>query len=122
MLMERIRYAFLTSSDEVVFLKLDIHERAETVDVAKRGVSSNVVQVTTFKEPWLCYSTPIAYTAELDEEQGTVPLRLALLYLLQTSTLSEWQLPQDVGPALNYAGRTRAGEKWRPAPPQFMLG
>lgn len=119
--MDNIRYAFLISSDEIMFLKFDIVQRVENVNHARRGETPDFEQVDTIKEPWLYFSDPIKYTDELDETKGTVPVRLALLYLLHTSTMSDWRLPTDMGSALNYAAKTKAGEKYVPEPLNPLL-
>ena len=96
-MMDNIRYAFLTSSDEIIFLKFEIAERVKYVNKAPRTATPDIDQVDVLKEPWLSYSDPIKFTDILDEAKGTVPVRLALLYLLHTSITSDWHLPDDMG-------------------------
>ena len=134
--MDNIRFAFLTSSDETIFLRFEITERpqgahrprfdeddedddeeeqeeeAEEEQFQDEEKGSDMTSVETLKEARLYYSDPIKHSDILDEAKGTVPLRLALLYLLYTSSTSKWQLPADIGSAINYKAKTRAGEKW----------
>ncbi|CAO2657904.1 Nn.00g071640.m01.CDS01 [Neocucurbitaria sp. VM-36] len=121
MMMDNIRYAFLTSSDEIIFLKFDIVERVKYVNTAPRNATPDIDQVDVLKEPWLSYSDPIKFTDILDEAKGTVPVRLALLYLLHTSITSDWHLPDDMGSSRKYAAKTKAGEKYRQPPPDMSL-
>lgn len=121
MLMDRIRYAFLVSVDEIIFLRCDVVQKVETVNVAPRGRAPDLDQAEVLMEPWLYYSDPIKFTDTLDETKGTVPVRLALLYLMHTSTGSDWKMPNELGSCLKYMAKTKAGEKWKPKPFDFML-
>lgn len=89
MILDGIRYAFLTSSDEVIFLKLDIAQRIKNVNIASPGENPELEQVDVLKEAWLSYSDPIKHTDVLDEAKGTVSVRLALLYLLYVGLASD---------------------------------
>lgn len=97
MVMGNIRYAFLTSSDEVIFLKFDVTERVKYVNMADPGGQPEFDPVDLYKEPWIGFSRPIKFTDVLDEAKGTVPVRLAMVYLLQTSLTSTWRIVDDLG-------------------------
>ncbi|KAJ4366344.1 hypothetical protein N0V83_007980 [Neocucurbitaria cava] len=73
MMMGNIRYAFLTSSDEVIFLKFDVTERVKYVNMSTHGEQPVFDPVDLFKEPWIGFSRPIKFTDVLDEAKGTVP-------------------------------------------------
>lgn len=114
--MAKIRYGFLVSSDEIIFLRCEPIQKMETVNVAPRGQKPELKQIHTFVEPWIDYSDPIKFTDVLDLDRGTVPVKLAMLYFLYLSTCTEWKMPNKLGSSLKYFARTNAGEKWRPAP------
>ncbi|KAF1851549.1 uncharacterized protein K460DRAFT_36977 [Cucurbitaria berberidis CBS 394.84] len=99
MLMDNIRYAFLTCSDEVIFIKFDIVERVKYVNRARGNEAADVDQVDVLTEPWLYYSDPIKFTDVLNEAEGKVPVRLALLSLLHIASTTEWHLPANIGSA-----------------------
>ncbi len=117
--MDSIRYAFLTSSDEVMFLKFEIDERVQEGDSSPIDDQPNTHLSGTIKEARLYYSDPIKHTDVLDETKHTIPVRLALLYLLYISIRKDWQLPNNIGSALNYAKITKAGQRWVPRPPRL---
>lgn len=119
--MDHVTYAFVTTSDEIMFLRIEVVTKVENINVADKDERPDVEQVDVLKEPWLYYSSPIKHTDVLNEAEGTIPVRLALLYLLHKSTTSDWQLEEDIGPCLNYAEKVKAGEKWKPKPFDFML-
>ncbi|KAF2820669.1 hypothetical protein CC86DRAFT_360526 [Ophiobolus disseminans] len=106
MLMSSTRYAFLLSSDEIIFLKTEIMSKCEY----PRGRDP----VDLFVEPWLFYSAPIKFTDILDEDKGTIPVKLALLYLLQLSKQGGWQMHEEIGDSLKYFETRKAGERYIP--------
>jgi hypothetical protein len=102
MLMSNIRYSFLVSSDEIMFLKVDIRD--------KKAGEEHVLA-----EPWLNYSEPIKITEVFDAERKTITVRMALLYLLWLVVQNgkdKWCLPDELGNSLNYAVFTKANEDW----------
>lgn len=110
--MQSIRYAFLTSSDQIIFLKINIVQRTTKTDKGKL--------VNTLKQCWLEYSSPIQYSDVLDLAKKTVPVKLALLYLLYLSSTAEWQLPIDADNSIKYGTTTAAGQKYVPPMFDFM--
>jgi hypothetical protein len=107
MLVSSNKYAFLVSADEVIFLQFDPVEKVEYP-------TRDSEPVDLFIEPWLMYSDPIKFTDILEEEKGTVSVRLAMFFLLQCSVQEDWSLPVDMGNSLNYAAKTKAGETYVP--------
>ncbi|KAF1946773.1 hypothetical protein EJ02DRAFT_450129 [Clathrospora elynae] len=110
MLIERISYAFLTSSDEIMFLRFNIDTRTEYVNIAPKGEAPMFDHVDAVIEPRLYYSDPIKHSDALDEANGKIPVKLGVLYLLHTAMGLFWQLPEEMGNSLNYAKKTNAGE------------
>jgi hypothetical protein len=107
MLMCNIRYSFLVSSDEIMFLKLDIKEKK---------IGDKVV----LTEPWLNYSVPTKIADSFDTEKRTVTIRMGLLHLLWMTVQNEqdvWCLPDELGYSLNYATFTPQNEHWKPRRP-----
>ena len=103
MLMANLRYAFLVSSDEIVFLRVTTEER-------------KVGEKTVLIEPWLHYSEPMKINDTFDAEKRTVPVRMALLHLFWLviqNGREKWSLPDELGNCLNYAIFTREGEDWK---------
>lgn len=66
--MNNHRYAFLVSSNEIMYLRMDVKH------VTEKGKA-------LFCEPRLHYSHPMKLTDSLDAAKGTVTVRLGLLYL-----------------------------------------
>lgn len=100
------RYSFLVSSDEIMFLRMDVKH------VVEKG---KVVMC----EPRLHYSHPMQLTDPFDAEQGTITVRLGLLYLFWLILRDDkgCQLPEELGNCLNYAVFMDDGEdlKIRPS-------
>ncbi|KAH7080212.1 hypothetical protein BKA63DRAFT_406864, partial [Paraphoma chrysanthemicola] len=114
MLMSSTRYAFLVSASEITFLKFDVIQKTQY------NVPAGKDPVDLFHEPWLLYSEPIKFEdvlEEEDEQDTTVSVKMALLYLLYCSTKTGWELPADTGRSLNYFAKTKAGEGWKPVLP-----
>ena len=90
--MNNHRYAFLVSSDEIMYLRMDVKH------VTEKGKA-------LFCEPRLRYSHPMKLTAPFDAAKGTMTVRLGLLYLFWSTIWVEngWQLPEEMGKCLNYA-------------------
>lgn len=100
--MGNITYSFLVSSDEIMFLKLEIQE--------KRVLDERVLM-----EPWLHYSEPIKFSDDYNEEPCSVTVRMALLYLfwlIVQNDREEWCLPDEMGKSLNYFVFTKENEDW----------
>ena len=100
MLVHGTRYAFIFSSDEIMFLRYDIEEKT-------------CQGKTVIKEPWLNYTKPMKITAALDPEEKTVTVRMGLMYLFWLAVQNErktWCLPDDIGNAANYAVYGKLGE------------
>ncbi|OAL54134.1 hypothetical protein IQ07DRAFT_677520 [Pyrenochaeta sp. DS3sAY3a] len=124
MMMGQIRYGFLVSNDEIMFLRCEPIQKIQTVkemvkvpvNVDPRGKKLQVKQVKTFVEPWMDWSDPIKITDVLDVDRGTIPVKLAMLYFLHLSTCTEWKMPDRLGSSLKYFAKTKAGENWKPAP------
>jgi hypothetical protein len=108
MLMSSNKYAFLVSADEIMFLQFDLIQKVEY------DTHDNRDEVDLFVEPWLMYSNPIKFADILDEEESTVSVRLAMLYLIRCSIQGDWELPENIGDSLNYAAKTKAGERYVP--------
>ncbi|KAJ4365486.1 hypothetical protein N0V95_000421 [Ascochyta clinopodiicola] len=111
MLMANLRYSFLVSSDEIIFLRIDIEEK-------------KVGGKTALFEPWLNYSEPIKITDAFDAGEGTITVRMALLHILwlvAQNGREAWSTPDEMGNCLNYAIFTEEGEDWelrRPCVPE----
>ncbi|UPX13315.1 uncharacterized protein EKO05_0003831 [Ascochyta rabiei] len=102
MLMANLRYSFLVSSDEIIFLRIDIKEK-------------KVGGKTVLFEPWLNYSEPMRITDAFDAGNGTITVRMALLHILWLVAQNEredWSTPDETGNCLNYAVFTEEGEDW----------
>jgi hypothetical protein len=99
MLMNNHRYSFLVSSDEIMYLRMDVEQ------VKEKGR-------TVFYEPRLHYSQPAKITDAFDPETGTITVRMGLLYLfcLVIQNRKGSVLPEEMGRCLNYAAWTQ-GEK-----------
>jgi hypothetical protein len=108
MLKSSIKYAFLVSANEVMFLKFDAIEKVE-YDTHDDGEP-----IDLFVEPWLHYSTPIKFSDVLDEANGTVSVKLALMYLLHCSMQGEYELQPDISNSANCTATTKAGENYVP--------
>ncbi|KAJ4375463.1 hypothetical protein N0V86_006994 [Didymella sp. IMI 355093] len=96
MLMNNHRYSFLVSSDEIMYLRLDVEQ------VKEKGR-------TVFYEPRLHYSQPAKITGAFDPEAGTITVRMGLLYLfyLVIRDREGSVLPEEMGYCLNYAAWTQ---------------
>jgi hypothetical protein len=108
MLMSSTRYAFVVCADEIMFLKFELVEKVDY------NAPLDLDHVKLFVEPWLSYSPPIKFTDVLDPNEGTVSVKLAMLYLLHCSMQSDWELQAEIGNSLKYAAKTKAGERYVP--------
>ncbi|KAF2127884.1 hypothetical protein P153DRAFT_386860 [Dothidotthia symphoricarpi CBS 119687] len=110
MLMGGMRFAFLTTCDEVIFLRMDIEARLRKRSKGKLDYR--------WSHPVLLYSDPIKHTDVLNEAEKTVPVRLALLALMYGSMDDEdgWRLPDEtvLGKSTEYFARTVVGARWLP--------
>lgn len=103
MLMANLRYSFLVSSDEILFLRITTEEK-------------KVGEKTVLIEPWLHYSEPMKINDTFDVEKRTVPVRMALLHLFGLviqNGKENWSLPDELGNCLNYAIFTKEKEDWK---------
>lgn len=93
------RFAFLVSSDEIMFLRMDVEE------IKEKGR-------TVFFQPRLRYSEPMSITDAFDAEKKTITVRMALTYLfwLVIHDGENWRLPEEMGNCLNYAAFTDGQE------------
>ncbi|KAL6170427.1 hypothetical protein ACJQWK_03406 [Exserohilum turcicum] len=107
------KYGFIISSDEIIFLRFDIVKRSIKVNVARKGDPPRFEWVDVMAEPNLFYSPPIKHTDVLDEEKGTVSVKLALLHLIHTTVASEFKMPAEKGNCAKYFPLGNAGEKFR---------
>ncbi|EUC42232.1 hypothetical protein COCMIDRAFT_104056 [Bipolaris oryzae ATCC 44560] len=105
-------YGFLVSSDEIMFLRFAIVHKGKKMNVAQPGEPEHVAFVYTIVEPSINYSDPIKHNEVLDEKNGTVPVRLALLYLLHTTVVKRFQMPKQKGNAAHYFPTTEAGKRF----------
>jgi len=89
--MNNHRYSFLISSDEIMYLRMDVEH------VVFKGK-------VVFCEPKLYYSHPMKLTDQFDAADGTITVRLGLLYFFWLVVWVEksWQLPEEIGNCLNY--------------------
>lgn len=110
MLMNNHRYSFLLSSDEIMFLRMDINERKH---------EANQTSTTLFHEPWLQYSTPMKITEVFDAEARSITTRMGLFYLLWLVMQNDgsWRLPDEMGNCLNYAAWTQHEKDLEPKRP-----
>ena len=92
MLMNNHRFSFLISGDEIMYLKMEVEH------VMHKGK-------VVFCEPKLYYSHPMKLTDQFDEANGTITVRLGLLYFFWLVIFVEksWQVPEEIGNCLNYA-------------------
>ncbi|XPS80067.1 hypothetical protein M3J09_012029 [Ascochyta lentis] len=111
MLMANLRYSFLVSSDEIMFMRIDIKKKM-------------FKDKTVLFEPWLDYSKPMKITDAFNVKKGTITARMALLHILwlvAQKGRENWFLPDEMGNCLNYAVFTKANENWelrRPRVPE----
>ncbi|KAF1828221.1 hypothetical protein BDW02DRAFT_652181 [Decorospora gaudefroyi] len=117
MLKANVNYAFLVSSDEVMFLRYDIETRTEYVNLALPDQAPHFDDVDVNIEPRLCFSDPIKHADVLDEVEGTLSVKLGLLYMVHTVMTNDWQMPEEKGNCAKYAAKTKAGEKYMPSCP-----
>jgi hypothetical protein len=108
MLLSSTRYAFVVAADEVMFLKFDLVEKVSY------NTPDGREYIKLFVEPWIYYSPPIKFTDTLDPAEGTVSVKLAMLYLLHCSMQNDWQLKEDIGNSMKYSAKTKPGEKYVP--------
>jgi hypothetical protein len=113
MLESHTNYGFVTSTDEIVFLRLDIETRTQCVNVAPPEDLPYLADVDVAIEPRLHFSDPIKYAYMLDEAEGTISVRMAMLFLVHTVLTKDWLLPEDKGSSFNYFGKTDAGERYK---------
>lgn len=103
MLMANLRYSFLVSSDEIMFLRIDIEEKKF------RGK-------TVLVEPWLNYSKPLKITDVFNPNEKKITARMALLHMLWLvvqNGKAKWSVPEELGNCLNYAAFTKENEDWK---------
>ncbi|KAF3032051.1 hypothetical protein E8E12_001089 [Didymella heteroderae] len=106
MLMNNHRYSFLVSSDEIMYLRMDINQVVEKGKIL-------------FCEHRLHYSHPMKITDAVDTEKGTITVRMGLLYLFWLIIRDDkgCKLPEEMGNCLNYAVFMDDGEDLRTRKP-----
>jgi hypothetical protein len=112
MLKAGTHFGFVTSSDEIMFLRFEITERVVEVNIAPRGSPPEIADMDAVKEPRIMFSTPIKHIDVLDTDKGTIPVRLALLHMVHSAMTGEWEMPSDKGKSEAYFATTGAGEKY----------
>ncbi len=95
--MSNHRYSFLVSSDEIMFLRMEVREVKNT---------ENILNATTVLcEPWLQCSKPMKIADSFSLESRTISTRMGLFHLcwlaLQTDRM--WRLPDEMGNCIEYA-------------------
>jgi hypothetical protein len=108
MLKSSTKYAFLVSADEIMCLKFDIIQKVDYENDTSKD------PLDLFVEPWIHYSVPIRWVDVLHEAEGTVSVKLALLYLLHCSMQEDYELESEVGNAAKYRAKTKAGATYMP--------
>jgi hypothetical protein len=109
MLMNNHRYSFLVSSDEIMYLRMDVEE------IKERGK-------TVFQQPRLHYSEPMKLTDAFDAENKTITVRMGLFHLfwLVIQNDDSWKLPEELGNCLNYAAFTEGEEDLQSRKPRVL--
>ncbi|RAR02142.1 hypothetical protein DDE82_006018 [Stemphylium lycopersici] len=111
-------YGFVISSDEIIFIHFDIHMRTEKVNVAPSGQKPKFEIVDITPEPNLRYSDPIKFTDVLNEEMGTVSVKLALMHMIHSTMTKEWTMPENKGKCGKFFPKGNASENFRLKPPK----
>jgi hypothetical protein len=111
MLKANTAYGFVISSDEIMFLRFDIDIRTVEANIAPRGNPPEIAIVDAVTEPRVYYSDPIKHTDLLDPAKSTIPVKLALLYLLHTTMNGPWKLPDGKGKSAAAFTMTKSGER-----------
>lgn len=109
MLMNNNRLAFLTSSDEIMFLRMEVKEIKHRATKHGQAEESKAL----FHEPWLEYTKPMKISTALGEGTESITTRMGLFYLFTLATDNNedvWLLPDEMGKCLNYAKFTEDGE------------
>jgi len=112
-------YGFLVSSDEVMFLRLDVNTCIEEVDIniLQPELSPLFDWVDVLQEPHLFYSDPIKFTDAFDLAEGKITVKMGLLHMIHEIVVKDWELQDNKGRCAGYFKRTEAGEKWVMKPP-----
>jgi hypothetical protein len=117
MLKGNTSYGFLVSSDEVMFLRIEIETSVSEVNIAVPGEEPEYADIDLFTQPRLCYSDPIKHTDILDPEKGTLPVKLALLHvvhLVMVGLGEYWKMPMEEKiKCANVFEKTNARERWK---------
>lgn len=108
MLISHLRYAFIVSVDEIMFLRFEIIEKVEYPS------DRNKLPIDLFSEPWLHYSAPCKLADVLEDDNGLAPAKVALLYMLLRVSEDNWFIAENVGNSAKYRGKTKVGQKWVP--------
>jgi hypothetical protein len=103
MLRSSTKFAFLASADEVMCLKFDL------IDKVDYDTNDDEDPIDLFVEPNLWYSKPIKFADVLDENRGTVSVKLALLYLLHCGMQKDYEMKERLGNSMKYFKKTKAG-------------
>jgi hypothetical protein len=106
-------YGFLVSSDEMILLRFAIVQRGKKINLALVGEEPDYGWVDTTIEPQMYYSDPIKHIDVLDEERGTISVKLALLHLMHVTVMNEFKMPKEKGNCAKYFPTTEAGKKFR---------
>ncbi|KAJ8106143.1 hypothetical protein OPT61_g9736 [Boeremia exigua] len=115
MLMNNHRYSFLASSDEIMFLRMDV----KTIKVKDRERS--LVPKAVLCEPWLHYSEPMKISDAFDAKEKKITTRMGIFHLFWLALQSDytWRLPDEIGNCLEYAMFTGDQENLKQRPPQI---
>ncbi|KAL1795260.1 hypothetical protein ACET3X_007076 [Alternaria dauci] len=113
-------YGFLVSSDEIMFLRLEIDTCVEEVDIniRKPDLPPQFAMVDVLEEPHLFYSDPIKFTDVFDSTERKITVKMGLLYMMHRVVMNDWNMQEKKGRCAGYFKRTEAGEKWTMRPPK----
>jgi hypothetical protein len=119
MLQGNTNFGFLTSADEIIFLRIDVDTNVEyDVNIAPPGAVAEYADIDVNTEPRLYYSDPIKHTDVLDPAKGTIPVKMALLHVVHRVMVgTDWKMPAEKAFCTKYFVKLDAGEKLKPQPP-----
>jgi hypothetical protein len=105
MLLKSLRFGYIVSGDEIMFLAFVIEEK-------------HLHGQVLYSQPWLNFSKPIKHTGTFDEAKGTISVRQGLLYLFANAMdmieSNTAVIDEDIWDSLNYAKVTAPGKHWQP--------
>lgn len=108
MLQSHVKYGFVVSADEIMFLKLELVERTEYH-------TRDGEPVDLWCEPWLLYSDPIKFTGVQAGTQS-ITAKQGLLYLIYQSMKKDWELSDKLVDTMNCIAEEDEGVRWIPKP------